>query len=822
MAKNSLGSSRTHANWDHATIKSEWEKFMSGTSSPPNVRAFMYNSWQRCMEQGVDPLLKKTSYSLGMEQIQQFVISDPLFRMVEPFLKKLRQLAENTGYLVSYANSAGELIYYDGDMSLMLKAEDICFSPGSEWSEARAGTNAIGTALITGVPVQVFAGEHFCEGIHGWTCSAAPIRDPGTGRVVGIIDLSGFWTANDPKSVHAVAAAAKSVEKLLYNQLIIDRCRLSHCFAEQTKRTALPIAVLDRGGRVIQASRLLYEEGWISTRQQFVRPPDVPLLFPAKGNWEADKDYRRWQFELTPYFYGGVAIGSIVHAIPPEIAAFRHLPDLRHIQAESTPLERDTTAENKPGTIPDPLYKSLFDHHPDAIFTYNLQRTLLNANPAAERLLGYDINELRRTPVPDLIIPNFRERALLAFAGAADGKLQEYEAALRHKQGHPIYVSIRSFPIIVDNEIVGVYETAKDTAPNYQQVQEDLKTTKEQLEFYFRNTEDAIIVLDTDLRVVKTNRSFESIYGWTEQELLGKQIPTVPDHLRSEVDQIRSSMLNARHAIPYETVRTRKDGSLIDVSNFASPLFDSKGNVVVFVVISRDITKQKQMEQLLRRTEKLAVIGQLAAGIAHEIRNPLTTLKGFIDLLKSKAAYTDNWYLDVMLSETEQIQWIASQFLAVAKPQSMKLEQKNVESMLRQAIALLNPLAAAHHVQMTVQREVDEPEPRIECDENQLLQLFINILKNAIEAMPCGGQIETAIRCNADSVSVLVRDHGEGIPQERIAHLGEPFYSLKEKGTGLGLMICYKIIEDHRGTIRITSEVGQGTTVEITLPFKLK
>ncbi|MCZ8514987.1 PAS domain S-box protein [Paenibacillus filicis] len=681
---------------------------------------------------------------------------------------------------------------------------------------------------------------------------------------------------------------------------------------------------------------------------------NTPLIkesFPSRENWEIEHDNTMWLFELTPYFYGGVAIGSIIHILPPDLAVFKYLPDFRHTRAASSPLQRDDTAEKSAtASKQDRFYKSLFEHHPDAIFSYDLEGILLGANPAAERLLGFDASELRNLKVQDLTLPDFKERKLRAFANSASGMQQEYEAAVRHKQGHSIHVSLRSFPIIVDNEIVGVYETMRDITPNYHQIHEDLKSTKEQLEFYFRNTEDAVLVTDTNLHIVKANRSFEKIYGWTEQELLGKKIPTIPDHLKWEADELYNKVFSTQQVLPYETVRQRKDGSLIDVSNFASPLFDSKGNAVAYVVISRDITELKRMreeligsekrlrtlinsmpdivifkdghgrwveandvalaslqledtdylgmtdhelaacnefhreafwqctlsdqwawekgsliriqeiiptpkgiatvydiikipiyhadgtrkgliiigrditelkqtEELLRKTEKLAVVGQLAAGIAHEIRNPLTTLKGFLSLLNSRTTDTDSYrYLEIMLSEIEQLEWIANQFLTVAKPQTAKFDEKNLEMVIRQVASFLYPLAIMHNVQILIESESGEA--LIECDENQLKQVFINIVKNGIEAMPQGGQIEIIIKPNTDSVSVQVKDNGYGIPHDRIPHLGEPFYSLKEKGTGLGLMICFKIIKEHHGTIQIASEVGRGTTVEIILPLK--
>lgn len=589
---------------DKLFIEQEWEKFMSGCSSQINVRPFMFHSWKRCMEQGVNPHLNQVSYSLGMDQIQDYVISNPLFRIVKPLLIKLKQYAGNTGYLVTFSNAAGEMVYCDGDLPLKLKAEDIHLSPGADWSEGSAGTNGIGTSLVTGLPIQVFAGEHFCQEIHEWTCSASPIRDPGTGKIVGIVDLSGFWTANDPKSLKAVIRTAREIEGLLYNQLRIERLRLAQYFVELTHRTTLPLAVLDRGGRVVKASPLLYEKGWISP-QHSIEPPYFAKEFsPSTTTWEMTDNHKRWLFELSPYYYGGEAIGSIVHALPPEITASETIPDFRHFPASPT-LENNKEASGERTAVQsDHLYRSLFRHHPDAIFAYDLQGLLLEANPAAERLLGYDASEMSNIAVCDLALPESKELKRRAFAQAAGGMQQEFEAAFRHKQGHSIHALVNSFPIIMDNEIVGVYEAVRGIQPNHQQMIEDLKLTKEQLEFYLSNTEDAILVVDADFHIVKVNQACERMFGWTEQELLGKEPPMVPDDLKSEKEDIRVHLLCSRHVIPYETARQRKDGSLIHVSLCAAPLFDSKGTAAAYVLISRDITAITQMRERLIGSEK--------------------------------------------------------------------------------------------------------------------------------------------------------------------------------------------------------------------------
>lgn len=242
------------------------------------------------------------------------------------------------------------------------------------------------------------------------------------------------------------------------------------------------------------------------------------------------------------------------------------------------------------------------------------------------------------------------------------------------------------------------------------------------------------------------------------------------------------------------------------------------GEKEVAMVITRDITERLKTEELLRKSGKLDLVGQLATAIAHEIRNPLTTIKGFIQLIQSMKNKENQWYIDVISSEIEQIEVITNRFMIVAKPQAVKIQLNNLSMLAEQVITLLQPKAMMNNIQISTVLKSEIP--YIPCEGNQLKQVFINILENAIEAMSTGGEILVQIdTLDSHQVSICFIDQGCGIPRERIPYLGEPFYSIKEKGVGLGLMICYEIVEAHQGKIVIESEMNKGTTVNVILPI---
>ncbi|MET3288704.1 UNVERIFIED_CONTAM: signal transduction histidine kinase [Brevibacillus sp. OAP136] len=226
--------------------------------------------------------------------------------------------------------------------------------------------------------------------------------------------------------------------------------------------------------------------------------------------------------------------------------------------------------------------------------------------------------------------------------------------------------------------------------------------------------------------------------------------------------------------------------------------------------------QRKKTEEMVRKSEMLSMIGQLAAGVAHEIRNPLTSIKGFLQLMQANATKNED-YFTIMLTELARIEFIISEFLVLAKPQLVMKERRNLIHLLQNIIVLVETHAILNNVQIFLHFE---PElPLILCEESQLKQAFVNIMKNAIEAMPDGGELLITVNCEGnDRVVVQFIDDGVGVPEEIMPKLGEPFYTTKEKGTGLGLMVSYKIIENHRGHIQVRSTPQKGTTVEIQLP----
>ncbi|MEH7073118.1 ATP-binding protein [Neobacillus drentensis] len=352
----------------------------------------------------------------------------------------------------------------------------------------------------------------------------------------------------------------------------------------------------------------------------------------------------------------------------------------------------------------------------------------------------------------------------------------------------------------LNNRLIDMYQMVEASEAKYRLIAE--------------NTSDLILVLDKEQSISYFSPSHEIVLGYTSYEL--KKVELCQFVHPEDVGVFRhtiETMFENKESQSMEFRVKHSDGHWIDFESRCMPVRGENDSIENIVIISRDISERKQAEEILLRSEKLSIVGELAAGVAHEIRNPLTTIKGFMQLYKRGDSSID----DLLLSELARIENITSQLLTLGKPQAVHLERSNLLELIKGTLELLAPEALMSNIQFKLNFEEDSY--FITCEKNQLKQVFLNILKNAMEAMKEGGEIQISLRRgDKDECIILVQDQGCGIPEELLPRLGEPFYTLKEKGTGLGLMISNKIIKQHHGTITFNSNGQEGTKVEIKLP----
>lgn len=468
-------------------------------------------------------------------------------------------------------------------------------------------------------------------------------------------------------------------------------------------------------------------------------------------------------------------------------------------------------------------YKSLYDNHPDSIISFSLDGEVLSANHGLESLLGLSREASMLTSFILMISPPDLLKALHHFQVASAGMPQNFEAAFVHQKGFPVPSNVTFVPTMVDGHIVGVYAILKDLTEVKEQKKEIDKLYK-QNQLILNSVSEGIYGIDMNGRTIFWNQAAEAITGWKVDEMLGRRLHNLIRMKKSdgtlyppEESPLLSMLLNREVSVIKEDVFWKKDGTSFPVEFMSSPMLEGKGHLIGTVITFKDITQLKKTQELLIKSDKLSAVGQLAAGVAHEIRNPLTALKGFLQLMKTTNE-KEQYYIEIMQKELQRIEFIVNEFLFVSKPQATHFVTRTVDSIVMSTIELLHPQALLGNIE--IEAEITPDLPLVSCDEHQIKQVFINILKNALEAMVQGGtlRIQAEPANNGNHVTIRFIDQGCGIAPERLPKLGEPFYSTKEKGTGLGLMVCYRIIEAHGGYMEIRSKLEEGTIVEITLP----
>ncbi|QOR68209.1 PAS domain S-box protein [Cytobacillus suaedae] len=376
--------------------------------------------------------------------------------------------------------------------------------------------------------------------------------------------------------------------------------------------------------------------------------------------------------------------------------------------------------------------------------------------------------------------------------------------------------------------LASYYDKSKVLLKELKSNEEEYKKLSESTTYVFENLNQ--VVYQTDCHAVFTllNSQWERLTGFTVQETVGKSIFMFiyPEDLAIATEKAESYKQNKEKVLQEEMRFRKKDGGFIWLQINTKINYNPKNDMLSTVGTLTDITEWKISEKellqinedLAMKSDKLSVIAQMSAAIAHEVRNPLTSINGFLQLLQEQKHLKDE-YLEIIFSEMKRIELVLNEMLMLSKPQSILFDKVDLVRTLDHVLALISSEANMKSIELI--KETGKEPVWVYGDENQLKQVFINIIKNGIESMTTGGKIHIYLATNNEFVSIYFRDEGSGISPETLRKIGQPFYTTKEKGTGLGLTICFKIIENHRGKIHITSQVKVGTTFEVILPCHL-
>lgn len=354
---------------------------------------------------------------------------------------------------------------------------------------------------------------------------------------------------------------------------------------------------------------------------------------------------------------------------------------------------------------------------------------------------------------------------------------------------------------------------------NYYLVNKTLNTMTTYATNVVENMPNGLISIDAGGNVVTVNNRAREIFSLTAKTRSGER-KELTKKLQTFAKPLLTSLQKERTIVEQEMAYHIGDGGSIPLSVSAAKLISEDEEDLGAVFILRDLREIKALQERVTRSERLAALGSLAAGVAHEIRNPLSSIKGFAQffLKKNAPGSTDHQYSEVMIQEVERLDRVIANLLDYANPKEPAQEQTTLADIIHRSIALISDDAKAKKVDVTV--EIAENIPPVKVDRDQITQVLLNIALNGLDAMQKRGKL--AIRSFMDDerkfAIIDIEDTGHGIPAKELPRIFDPFYTTKKTGTGLGLAIAHRIVENHGGTLSVKSTGKSGTTFRITVP----
>lgn len=328
-----------------------------------------------------------------------------------------------------------------------------------------------------------------------------------------------------------------------------------------------------------------------------------------------------------------------------------------------------------------------------------------------------------------------------------------------------------------------------------------------------------LILTDGEGKILEINEMAENLLKVSSKDLIGQYstiLLTLFSKDRNNIQKFFEKLLKTNNAEVIIQVPT------IDGTRYIQLMSNYNSLADIHLTVLRDETEKIMLMKKIEHQQTLQMVGEMAASIAHEIKNPMTSLKGFTDLMKMTATDENKRYLSVIDSEIKRIENIVNEFLNLSKPGEYEMNVFSIGELAEQTIELMQPNALIQNIQIIYEKNIYQDD-LILGNKNKMKQVFINLLKNAIEVMPNGGNITIQQYNNYyDRVNLSIKDSGTGMSNKQLQNIFLPFYTTKVEGTGLGLSFVGKTIEEHSGEIFVTSKEGEGTTFELVIPLVIK
>ncbi|MDN5293641.1 MAG: two-component system, sporulation sensor kinase [Eubacteriales bacterium] len=462
---------------------------------------------------------------------------------------------------------------------------------------------------------------------------------------------------------------------------------------------------------------------------------------------------------------------------------------------------------------------------PVGIFTLDGELRVVYVNENFARILQWPREELKGKSWEELMgYCSDGKKLPLSFQEILSGrKVVNFPTNLLNRRGSRIPVLLSLYP--VRNEkgkgvgLVGTVQEEKEVVT--------LEEWHRKVSNFLDNVHHGVVVIDCDGRIVGLNRTAEQFMGIRAEDIFGRSAEEVLASFFPEACRCLLRTLKTGQVFQMHNHEALVQGKKCYLDIYTYQLRNNLGHVIGAAQFFRDTTRRRLLEDSIAQAEKLALVGKIAAGLAHEIRNPLTAVRGFLQLMAEKHAgdEKEGSYYRIMLSEIDRINEIINDLLLISRPGRPEKEEVDLVQVLKEVILFIDAQALLSRVDVLT--DIRAEKAVIAGGYTQLKNILLNIIQNAFDAMPEGGLLEVTLAVveeekndgnKAKVARVEIRDSGVGIPAEHQPHIFDPFYSTKETGTGLGLTVTYWLVQEIGGKIEFISKEGFGTKFILTFP----
>ncbi len=384
-------------------------------------------------------------------------------------------------------------------------------------------------------------------------------------------------------------------------------------------------------------------------------------------------------------------------------------------------------------------------------------------------------------------------------------------------------VQIVSFHVVALLVVGLLASRLSDRRSSGEELEETTKTLASLRALHERIVESirsGLVTTDLEGTIYTFNAAATEITGYRLDEVQGKSINALFGDIREQIDLSLGAAGDGDQLPRFEVDLATPDGFAVRIGFSVSLLFSETNEATGLIITFQDLTEIRSMEESVRRKDRLAAVGRVAAGLAHEIRNPLGAMRGAIQVLESKMPpeSAQASLMDIILKESDRLNSIITNFLGYARPAAVDFAETNVTETIQDTLTLLRHSPDVREDHILNDNLGDEP-ITLSADAAQLKQIFWNLARNAIQAMPTGGELRVGLETIPNNrIRIVFEDTGQGMSQEQVEQLFEPFSNSTSGGTGLGLSIVYQIVKDHNGAINVRSTEGKGTTITVELP----